>query len=1327
MLNTLLFIPHGHCYLWKPNLVGLHLVSDALTGIAYYSIPCTLFYFVQKRKDVPFISVFLLFVAFIVFCGTTHLMSVWTLWHPAYWLSGGIKAMTAGISVYTAFRLIPVVPKALDLPSPAQLERINRQLQQEIAERKQAEEHLQELSARLNLAVESAALGIWEWDITQNNLIWDERMYELYGVKPEQFTHSYEAWVGRLHPEDRMATTTAIQQALRGEKAFDAECRLMHPDGSIRYVQANALVQRNFRGEPQRMVGIHYDISDRKQAEASLRESEQRYATLAAAAPVGIFRTDAERLCTYVNDRWRQIAGLTAEAAVGEGWRQGLHPEDRDRLAAEWDQSAHENRPFQLEYRFQRPEGALTWVYGRAVAERDADGRVIGYVGTVTDVSDLKQAEAQLQNLIAGTAATTGQNFFPALVRHIAAALNVSYALVTEQVDDELRTLAFWANGALQSPLSYHPAKTPCELTLRDGKFYCEHSVQQRFPKDLDLVEMRAESYLGIALRDAQDKEIGDLCILNQQPIKDPQRAENLLRVFAARASAELERQRANASLEQLNQALEAKVKERTQELWQVNNLQRAILNGADYSIISTDPTGLIQIFNAAAERMLGYFAAEVSGKVTPELFHDRQEIIDRAASLSAELGKDVPPDYEVFVAKARQGSVSENEWTYIRKDGSRFPVFLSVTPLKDNQEELTGFLGIAKDITQQKQAEERLRKSEAHLKAAQRIGKLGSWEYDLQTGEIQWSEEVFRMFGRELAAGSPNFEEIPQLLHPEDREPYQQTVEIAIKTVQPYEIELRSYRADGSLVYVQVRGEPILDAAGQITQLVGTVLDITDRKQAEAAIQESEARFRHLADQAPVFMWMSGQDKICFHFNKRWLEFTGRTIEQEVGNGWTEGVHPDDLQFCLDTYITAFDAHLSFEMEYRLRRFDGAYRWILDVGIPRYDANGEFLGYIGSAIDISDRKHAEEQLRNLSDRLKLAVTSGAIGIWDWNVVQNILTWDDQMYELYGITSDEFQGVYDAWLSRLHPDDRPMAETAIQQALAGEKEYDLEFRVVHPDGSIHFIKANALVQRTDRGEPQRMVGINFDITDRKQAETTIQQTAAQLKASNRELEAFAYSVSHDLRAPLRAINGFSKALLEDYGGIFDEEAQDYFGRICSNVNRMSLLIDDLLNLSRVSRSDIRCTMVNLSTLAQELINELQTSEPMRSVEWIIAPEAIVCADATLMRVVLTNLLDNAWKFTRHHPVARIEFGLICSDEQPTFFVRDNGAGFDMRYAKMLFGVFQRLHSIHEFPGTGIGLAAVQRAIHRHGGCVWAESAVEQGATFYFTLPNSVAI
>jgi PAS domain S-box-containing protein len=330
------------------------------------------------------------------------------------------------------------------------------------------------------------------------------------------------------------------------------------------------------------------------------------------------------------------------------------------------------------------------------------------------------------------------------------------------------------------------------------------------------------------------------------------------------------------------------------------------------------------------------------------------------------------------------------------------------------------------------------------------------------------------------------------------------------------------------------------------------------------------------------------------------------------------------------------------------------------------------------------------------------------------------------MLQLYGITPDEFTGMYDAWANRLHPDDRPLAEAAVQQVLQGERDFNLEFRVIHPDQSIHFIKAYAIVQRDKEGKPQRLVGINYDITARKQAEIKIQRTTAQLEASNRELEAFAYSVSHDLRSPLRAIDGFSRALLEDYGEHFDEDGKDYFNRIRHNVARMGMLIDDLLRLSRVSRSAMQYSAVDLSALAQEQINDLRASEPERQVTTVVAPSVIVYADATLMRVVLSNLLQNAWKFTSHHATAQIEFGVLQHQEQTIYFVKDDGAGFDMAFAKMLFGVFQRLHNTDEFPGTGIGLATVQRAIHRHGGKVWAEGVVEQGATVYFTLPSALS-
>ncbi len=231
----------------------------------------------------------------------------------------------------------------------------------------------------------------------------------------------------------------------------------------------------------------------------------------------------------------------------------------------------------------------------------------------------------------------------------------------------------------------------------------------------------------------------------------------------------------------------------------------------------------------------------------------------------------------------------------------------------------------------------------------------------------------------------------------------------------------------------------------------------------------------------------------------------------------------------------------------------------------------------------------------------------------------------------------------------------------------------------------------------------------------------LHQRTAQLEATNKELEAFSYSVSHDLRAPLRSIDGFSLALLEDYGDRLDAHGQDYLQRVRAATQRMAQLIDDLLGLARVTRSELRHEHVDLSTLTATIVGEFQRAYPDRQVEVVIAPGLVAHADTRLLHVVLENLLGNAWKFTVKCPCARIEVGAVPCDGQVAYFVRDNGAGFDMAYADKLFGAFQRLHAMTEFSGTGIGLATVQRIIHRHGGRVWAEAAVEQGATFYFTV------
>jgi PAS domain S-box-containing protein len=249
-----------------------------------------------------------------------------------------------------------------------------------------------------------------------------------------------------------------------------------------------------------------------------------------------------------------------------------------------------------------------------------------------------------------------------------------------------------------------------------------------------------------------------------------------------------------------------------------------------------------------------------------------------------------------------------------------------------------------------------------------------------------------------------------------------------------------------------------------------------------------------------------------------------------------------------------------------------------------------------------------------------------------------------------------------------------------------------------------------------------------DITERKKTEERIRALnadlegrVAELKVLNRELEAFSYSVSHDLRAPLRGIDGFSQALLEDFADKLDEEGKGYLQRVRAASQRMGELIDDLLDLSRVTRREMRREPVDLSALARAVGAQLQKAHPDREVELVVTPGLVAEGDPHLLRIVLENLLGNAWKFTGTRDRARIEFGAVPHDGTIAYYVRDNGVGFDVAYAGKLFGAFQRLHAMVEFPGTGIGLATVQRIIHRHGGRVWAEGEVDKGATVYFTL------
>jgi PAS domain S-box-containing protein len=282
------------------------------------------------------------------------------------------------------------------------------------------------------------------------------------------------------------------------------------------------------------------------------------------------------------------------------------------------------------------------------------------------------------------------------------------------------------------------------------------------------------------------------------------------------------------------------------------------------------------------------------------------------------------------------------------------------------------------------------------------------------------------------------------------------------------------------------------------------------------------------------------------------------------------------------------------------------------------------------------------------------------------------------------------------------------------------------------DGSFYWVDTTIAPFLNEQGKPRQYVAIRADITERKQAEEEVRKLnknleqrvvarTAELAAANKELEAFCYSVSHDLRAPLRGLDGFSQALVEDYGDKLDATGKDLLQRISEASRRMDRLIDDMLNLSRLTRSELHRRPVDLSGVAHEVADELRKRDPQRQVELRIADDLKAEGDPELLRVALENLLGNAWKYTSKLPQAVIEFDRRQTNGSSSFFVRDNGVGFDMQYVGKLFSPFQRLHGRNEFPGTGVGLATVQRIIHRHGGQAWAEAEINKGATFYFTL------
>jgi two-component system, LuxR family, sensor kinase FixL len=506
---------------------------------------------------------------------------------------------------------------------------------------------------------------------------------------------------------------------------------------------------------------------------------------------------------------------------------------------------------------------------------------------------------------------------------------------------------------------------------------------------------------------------------------------------------------------------------------------------------------------------------------------------------------------------------------------------------------------------------------------------------------------------------------------------------------------------------------------------LAGLLANLVKRRRAERSLTESERRFQTMADAAPVLIWMSGEDKLCTFFNKAWLEFTGRSMEQELGNGWSEGVHPDDFEKCLQTYNSAFDSRNPFVMQYRLKRHDGEYRWVTDQGVPRYGPRVNFRGYVGACVDITDLLKKEAALLESEERIALATEAAQVGVWELDTVTNELWVSGKVRELFHL-DDEEEITYPMFQARVHPEDRSTHDAAIRRAIETKGGYDIEYRLLLPDGEVRWNSGRARYVDYGHGTPARLLSVAIDVTKRKEAEEEARRHREQINLISRVslLGEMTASLAHELTQPLSGIVSNATAGIR----FIDRDKKDpaTLREILVDVEADAHRAHDIIRNVRntIKRGDPRWRRINLNELVTNVAHVVRPDAVAYSCEIELSLDKdlpLIEADPVQIQQVLVNLVSNALDAMRQTPPDRRKVEISTAsdgDNQVCLSVRDHGTGIRTEVHERLFDQFFTTKE----QGLGMGLAVVRSIIEAHGGSIVAENVADGGARFHFTLP-----
>lgn len=740
-----------------------------------------------------------------------------------------------------------------------------------------------------------------------------------------------------------------------------------------------------------------------------------------------------------------------------------------------------------------------------------------------------------------------------------------------------------------------------------------------------------------------------------------------------------------------------------------------AIVEFSQDAMMATDLQGRIITWNRGAERLFGYSAPEVLGQTTHRFFlpgqeHERDLIRETVIQ--------------------RGQSIEGMERTRLRKDGTTVTTSSSYFPIRDPDGTIAAVGSVARDVSDRKAAELALRASEARFQLALRASRLGIWTWNTQTNTVDWSPEAAAILGRHPGEMPSTIRDTIGLIHPDDAGRPRTIILDDLASGNP--IDFRMAWPSGTYRWVSITGMRTTDG----TQVTGVIRDIHESKLAEAELRESEERFRSLADSAPIFIWTATPDRQIDFFNATWRRFTGRPMDQDAGYGWTQVIHPEDLEATLATYEANFEARSPYSMRYRLRRHDGEYRWILEHGTPRYTGDGAFLGFIGACLDIHETVLAEDEIRANEVRFRNLVETIPVGIWAWDGV-DVLIVNAALERLLGfpreqLTRRDFLG------SRIDPDDRAMIRARAARRMAGEPidpPY-VEIRMTDARDRVLTFELHSTIV-TLAGQRVWLNSV-IDVTGRRAAEDERRRLDHQMQQTQKleSLGILAGGIAHDFNNLLVAILGNAGLALLELPP--ESPARQTVQAIETAAQRAADLTRQMLAYSGKGKFVIE--PLNLSRVVEEMAHLLEVSVSKRAVlKYHFAPNLpFIEADATQVRQVIMNLITNASDAIGDRSgVISISTGMQYADrdylresyldadlpegDYVYIEVADTGQGMDEATRARIFDPFFTT----KFTGRGLGLAAVLGIIRGHRAAIKLYSEPGRGTTFKVLFPAAL--